>query len=937
MSNTTQLGAEALESTHALSDQVTAVDAPAEKEEMAVTVTVSEMEEDKKKPVVKERKARTPRDKKPKPPTHPPYFQMIKEAITSLNEKGGSSPYAIAKFMEQNHKAVLPANFRKILGPQLKNSVVKGKLIKIKGSFKLSDVAKKKTTTTKTRAAIANAGDKSKEGSKKRKPKSREVSKIDDPEPQTLPSFPTRGRRSKRSAMGGKPKQLKSIKSPVGKKAKKISNTFGLWSGTRAVCSDVAVGGIWSTWPVLYMFSSLFVQILSHPKLEIQGARKAKHISAQVFRHERPSDVAAKARRADANVWREWTYEMEICQGTANYVAQMGFGVFFKLGNLRNDHSLLHALLERFRPETYTFHLPVGEAMISLQDVEVLLGLRVDGYLVGSNHTGLVVPDTDWESYVQGMLGLEDLPHGSSYFEAEWLVTSHLETRIRRPATLTEADMQQRARCFVLWMLGNGLFINSKKTHVHMDMVMCVSDFDVCSGYSWGSAVLAYLLHDMCKCVLQPPSATIYMNGATQLLQYWAYERISILRPQFRVQNDVATGMPVIGGPLGSRYTDRRCIQRKVNLPYYRDQLATFSWEQFEWTPYRNIVHSLPHACRSGWEIYLSTVPLICGLWVAFHNPHRCIRQFGGVQTVPVGGLVLTENNWKIHVTNKFLTRKSVDKWRNEVLLEYINLWNERHQRIFYTGPIDPSRVPEVDPCYLTWYLNNSVRYICDPDVRTISGYNPHGERLLYTNQCLTDLRQRAQGWSDQSLAHEVGAYLGSVAKSPWVDPPATVPPTQVMRSPPAADAEQQLPPVRQRRHPRTRDEALATQEAYNAQYQHQHQQDEVVPQYQAQQGGFMGLDDLDLDALNWEQISGFIGGDNWGGGVIVGDGGSVGNWGGGNTGGVGGSGGVVYGRDGGSGGNWGGGNTGGVGGSGGVIYGGWGVLPTWVVDMMEL
>lgn len=307
---------------------------------------------------------------------------------------------------------------------------------------------------------------------------------------------------------------------------------------------------------------------------------QANHISAQVFKSKRPSNVVALARRADGTVWSEWSNEMDICQGTANYVAQMGFGTFFKLGNMRNDHSLLHALLERFRPETHTFHLPVGEAMISLEDVEVLLGLRVDGYHVGSNPTGLVVPDTDWEAYVHEMLGIEELPHGRSIFEADWLVTSHLQARIRRPATFTEADMQQRARCFVLWMLGNGLFINSKKQHVHKDMVLCVADFNVCSGYSWGSAVLAYLLHDMCKCCLRPPTDTIYMNGATQLLQYWAYERISILRPEFREQNDAPSGMPVIGGPLGSRYTDGRCIQRKVNLPYYRDQIAAFSWEQ---------------------------------------------------------------------------------------------------------------------------------------------------------------------------------------------------------------------------------------------------------------------------------------------------------------------------------------------------------------------
>ncbi|PIA56004.1 hypothetical protein AQUCO_00700371v1 [Aquilegia coerulea] len=46
-------------------------------------------------------------------PSHPPYFQMIKEAILALKERGGSSPQAIAKYMEEKFKAVLPAISRK--------------------------------------------------------------------------------------------------------------------------------------------------------------------------------------------------------------------------------------------------------------------------------------------------------------------------------------------------------------------------------------------------------------------------------------------------------------------------------------------------------------------------------------------------------------------------------------------------------------------------------------------------------------------------------------------------------------------------------------------------------------------------------------------------------------------------------------------------------
>ena len=77
---------------------------------------------------------------------------MIKEALLALNEKSGSSPYAIAKYMEEKHKAVLPANFRKILALQLKNSTARSKLKRIKAFYKLSEAGNKgKATGTKAK------------------------------------------------------------------------------------------------------------------------------------------------------------------------------------------------------------------------------------------------------------------------------------------------------------------------------------------------------------------------------------------------------------------------------------------------------------------------------------------------------------------------------------------------------------------------------------------------------------------------------------------------------------------------------------------------------------------------------------------------------------------------------------------------------------------
>lgn len=89
------------------------------------------------------RKAKEPKAKKPaaprKPrtaPTHPPYIEMINDAIVSLKERTGSSQYAIAKFIEEKHKQ-LPPNFKKLLLTNLRKLVASGKLVKVKGSYKL--------------------------------------------------------------------------------------------------------------------------------------------------------------------------------------------------------------------------------------------------------------------------------------------------------------------------------------------------------------------------------------------------------------------------------------------------------------------------------------------------------------------------------------------------------------------------------------------------------------------------------------------------------------------------------------------------------------------------------------------------------------------------------------------------------------------------------
>ena len=72
--------------------------------------------------------------------------------------------------------------------------------------------------------------------------------------------------------------------------------------------------------------------------------------------------------KAFMRMWR-----MDIC--IRPYVIRVGFYGIYRLGHIIIDWPLITCLVERRRPETHTFHVPVGEMTITLQDV----GLRIDG------------------------------------------------------------------------------------------------------------------------------------------------------------------------------------------------------------------------------------------------------------------------------------------------------------------------------------------------------------------------------------------------------------------------------------------------------------------------------------------------------------------------------------------------------------------------------
>ncbi|XP_048544075.1 histone H1-like [Triticum urartu] len=64
--------------------------------------------------------------------------------------KAGASAYAIAKRVGERHGEALPGNYRKVLATQLRGFAAKGRLVRVKASFRLAPAEEKKALQAAT-------------------------------------------------------------------------------------------------------------------------------------------------------------------------------------------------------------------------------------------------------------------------------------------------------------------------------------------------------------------------------------------------------------------------------------------------------------------------------------------------------------------------------------------------------------------------------------------------------------------------------------------------------------------------------------------------------------------------------------------------------------------------------------------------------------------
>ncbi|XP_052484774.1 protein MAINTENANCE OF MERISTEMS-like [Gossypium raimondii] len=250
--------------------------------------------------------------------------------------------------------------------------------------------------------------------------------------------------------------------------------------------------------------------------------------------------------------------------------------------DLRFD--LLSALVERWHPETHTFHFPCGECTVTLEDVAVQLGLPIDGSPV----TG-VSSFIDPAAVCYQLLG-ESPEDGDKYFSG--IKFTWLKAKIcGLSATATEGELMYAAQV----------------------------------SYSWGSAILATLYRELCRAT-EPQVKDI--GGCLILLQSWALYRMPFLA---RVSHQ-----PYLY-PLPLRWTTRPGIGKSSDVPIYRLRIEQHAWEGFIWMPYRRpeITNAVPSSALVDSHIWCTNTPIINFNVVEWYHGDRVLRQFGCIQPIP--------------------------------------------------------------------------------------------------------------------------------------------------------------------------------------------------------------------------------------------------------------------------------------------------------------
>ncbi|XP_070040158.1 serine/threonine-protein phosphatase 7 long form homolog [Nicotiana tomentosiformis] len=278
---------------------------------------------------------------------------------------------------------------------------------------------------------------------------------------------------------------------------------------------------------------------VSDELLVLQGG----HRSAYVWEGELQAQTL-RARRVD-DIW-DFMKDRDLHPRVVQRLRDTGFYRILEIGRLQLNWSLITALIERWRSEMHNLYLPIGEATITLHNVEVLYGMPVNGLHVALPQAMREMTRGQYLDMLQQLTGFrpqDEIAHSGASRMSLTAIRQHLE--ILHPDITGETD----------------------DLHIHRHLCQA----------SMGTQ------HDVC--------------GFLPLLQVWAWERFVQLHPPLP---PLPPDVPPLFLPLARRWVLRRGYVRdyeaRHNLPLCRDVLDMLEGAQVN--VYLNLLGIASHVLR---------------------------------------------------------------------------------------------------------------------------------------------------------------------------------------------------------------------------------------------------------------------------------------------------------------------------------------------------
>lgn len=204
-----------------------------------------------------------------------------------------------------------------------------------------------------------------------------------------------------------------------------------------------------------------------------------------------------------------WDYREE-CKAFRDKVKATGLTYVIENSYRLVNRALVSSLVERWYPETTTFHLPFGEATITLDDVANLTGLPIKGIGLWDGVAKKDMNDEDFRELLMKAFGMGE-EEANVWWTANRAYTiklTKLRSTFKRKARDDTPDdvLDRYVRAYILYIIGGVLLPDKSGNQVHLCYVASLLDLQNVKNISWGTALLAHTYRALSTSVMPSTS-----------------------------------------------------------------------------------------------------------------------------------------------------------------------------------------------------------------------------------------------------------------------------------------------------------------------------------------------------------------------------------------------------------------------------------------------